>query len=569
MSGVSFSVNSASNELIVTVDPLLFDGTCDENTLRQELESTEHAHFSLDAQKITMLAKAIKQAQDTGEVDPISQSISPSNASNSKTADMHAGHHENGSGELEGIKIDIATDQMSVSMSITANPSVAPPAYGDVKQLLISKGIKRGISKKRIQNLLSQAIETDAGKTLSDVIAKGLPPRDGRPSKIVPLVPNALDRILRPQEKDGDKVDMRNLGDILCVTANSPVAKRVSPSKGREGFSVSGRKIQANKGNWEAIKLGKNTRIAPHDENLILSELAGQPKFENNVMTIDDTFVTKGVNVGTGNINYEGAVIVNGDVTENMQIIAKGDITINGFVESAFIKSGGDIIITQGATGKMNDEDCRLIADGSIFLQHGQGLDINVKKDLNVKRQLAYSRITCKGEIYVGDIEKPMGNLFASKITAYKGIRAGSIGAVSGSALEIDYSEGFNVLTERLNAINDILDELVSKNADHEVILSKINARKIPRSLKKKLKQLDSTIDKERQLLNWLRKIQSDLAIAKKDYETNARIIANKEMFPGLVVRLNKRIFRAQKETLKSRVLLVDGNWEYQPIIER
>jgi hypothetical protein len=61
--------------------------------------------------------------------------------------------------------------------------------------------------------------------------------------------------------------------------------------------------------------------------------------------------------------------------------------------------------------------------------------------------------------------------------------------------------------------------------------------------------------------------VQGDLEQAKTDYETNARIIANKELFPGVVVKLNKRIFRQKKETMKSRIVMVGVNWEYQPII--
>ena len=61
-----------------------------------------------------------------------------------------------------------------------------------------------------------------------------------------------------------------------------------------------------------------------------------------------------------------------------MQIKAAGDVTINGFVESAYIESGGDIIITEGAMGKVNDTQgefqCRLVAAGSIHVQHGQGI---------------------------------------------------------------------------------------------------------------------------------------------------------------------------------------------------
>src|SRR5690606_36488112 len=120
-------------------------------------------------------------------------------------------------------------------------------------------------------------------------------------------------------------------------------------------------------------------------------------------MWVDDTFICKGVNVGSGNVNYDGAVLVNGDVTEKMQIIASGDVTINGFVESAYIQAGGDIIITEGAMGKVNDSateySTTLKAKGSIHVQHGQGLDISCNGSVTIGRQLAYSRITCKGEV--------------------------------------------------------------------------------------------------------------------------------------------------------------------------
>lgn len=547
MSGITFSTKADTPELTASVDPLLFEGSCNVQGIAALVANTEYYQYTLSAPAIEALASLLDKAKNEGNMDLI--------------------EHVIGKEPESSVSFEVATDNMSVTMTVMANAEGHHPSYQEVKAMLARKGVTRGISKKRIQHLINTALESEAGKEFTEVVAIGLPARDGKASRVVPLVPNALDRILRPQGNDEDKVDMRNLGEILCVRANQPVAKRASPSNGRIGYTVTNKPLQPTKGDWKEVKLGSNTKLAEHDENLILSELAGQPKYENDIMSIDDTFVSKGVNVGTGNIEYEGAVIVNGDVTENMQIIAKGDITINGFVESAFIKAGGDIIITQGATGKMNEEDCRLIADGNIFIQHGQGLDITVNKDLNVKRQLAYSRVLCKGNLYIGDPDNPTGNLFASTINAYGNIKAGSVGAVSGSALEIDYSDGFNELSSRLDAISDLLDSLVSTNADHEIKLSKINAKKFPNSLQKKLKSLDLVIGKERSLLTWLRKIQSDLEQAKKDYETNARIIANKELFPGVVVKLNKRIFRQKKETLKSRVVLVEGNWEYQPII--
>jgi uncharacterized protein (DUF342 family) len=549
MKGIVFNLDSQSQQLRMEVDPLLCDTDLTIEQISHHIDASEFKDVAVSKTAINAVISAIAQAKADGNMDTIDMLISESDTS--------------------PIEVEIDKDLMSASISVVLTEDVHLPTFAEVVAILAEHKITRGISKKRIQNILNTAKENDPGKKYTEVVAIGLPPRAGRPSRILPLVPNALDRVLQPQQIDGQKVDMRNLGDILCVDANQEIAKRLPPTDGRPGYTVTNKTLNPMKGEWVAIKLGENTHISPNDENSILASLSGQPKFQDDKMSVDDTFISKGVNVKTGNVDYKGAVIVNGDVTENMRIIATGDVTINGFVESAYIKSGGDIIVTQGATGKMNDEDCRLSAKGSIFLQHGQGLDITVEQTLNVKRQLAYSRVNCKGDIVIGDLEQPMGNIFASKIVCAGTVKAGSVGAVSGSSLEFDFSEGFNLLNEHLEIVTDLLDSLASVNADHEIKLSKLNQKKIPEALKRKMAKLDTTIDKERNILNYLRKLEGDLDSAKTEYEKNIRVVANKELFPGVVVKLNKRTYKASKETLKSRIVFNNGDWEYQPIIER
>jgi hypothetical protein len=112
------------------------------------------------------------------------------------------------------------------------------PTYEELLALLRQKGVNRGISKKRMKNLLFQASEADSGIEFTDIVAIGLPAKDGKPSRLKSLFPHALDRILQPQEAGNNKVNMRNLGDILCVQAKIAVAKREPPGKGREGYTV-------------------------------------------------------------------------------------------------------------------------------------------------------------------------------------------------------------------------------------------------------------------------------------------------------------------------------------------
>jgi len=548
MKGVTLTINKATRQLLATVDPLVVEGTLDLTSVEKFIQSSEYNHFFILTSGIETLCKQSNAAKTSNSLDEQTQVVG-------ETRDAK-------------VSIKIASDQMSAEMTIESPYSGAISSYDDVMVLLDQEGVKKGISKKRINNLLFEASEADSGVEFTDVVARGLPARDGKPSVLKPLFPNAIDRILQPQETDNNKVDMRDLGNILCVSDQTAVAQRSSPSEGRAGYTVTNSPLIPNMGEWKEIKLGVNTCISPQNENIILATVTGQPKFENEIMNVDDTFQTKGVNVGTGNINYAGAVIVNGDVTESMQVIAKGDITINGFVESATIRAGGDIIITEGAMGKMNEEDCKLQAKGSIFVQHGQGLDIVAGKNLNVRKQLAYSRVKTGGTVTIGDPDKPMGSVFASTIQSGSTLYAGTVGAVSGSSLTIDFSEGVNLLNTRYDSILKALKQLRENNFNHGVKLRELHSKHVPNTLINQLNKMDSAFESEKYLLNWLEGVEKQMRQAKIEYERNAKVVAYKELFPGVSIKINKRTWQSNKEYFKSIISLVDGKWQYTPLLK-
>ncbi|MFC3121642.1 DUF342 domain-containing protein [Agaribacter flavus] len=547
MKGITFIENAEKRQLEVEVDPLLLEDTFKPELFINYIKTTPHCNFFILKNAISELAGTVNTAREEGKMNMITWRI----------------------GEYRDAELSThaSKDHMSIELVITSAYQGDTPSVDEIVDYLHKQGVVRGISRKRINKLINSAIAGVPGSKHGDIVAIGLPPRRGKSSRIIPLVQNALDRVLSPQKVDNDKVDMRDLGEIVCVPAGTAVARRVAPTTGRIGFTVKNHPVNADPGEWHHIKLGRNTHIDKQDDNLIRASVVGLPKFEKFVMNIDDTFVTKGVNVRTGNVHYKGAVIVNGDVTEQMQIIADGDVTVNGFVESALIKAGGDIIITQGATGKMEDGDCQLYADGNVCIQHGQGLDIKTGKNLTVFKQLAYSKVRCKGTITIGNPKKPRGKLFASKLQCAGIVRAGCIGAVSGSSLEIDYSEAYNALCKRFDGVLEMLSALQKNNADHEIKLSEVNNKRIHDSILPKLSTLNSKIESERYLLNWLISVEKELRDAKNMFEETARVLAYQELYPGVTIKLNNRVWKAEKEFLRSRIAYLDKQWKYEPII--
>ena len=551
MNGVTISFDKSRTYINLQLNPSDFTLEVDSREIRKQLESGE-------TKRLYVSEKALKSACDTAN-------------HYFKTGDSTVVQERIGERKNAEIEFRIPEDGMQASLILTTPYGGKLPTLGTIKSLAVKNRIVRGLSTKVIESMLNQARQSPPGAVLERIVAKGLPARNGKNSKFVPLVPNALERVLKPQTGDGERVDMRNLGEVICVKVNTPVLRRTEPTKGRSGFDIKGNKIPAVAGEWVNFKMGSGTVVSDSDANLLMSAISGMPKYRDQIMNIDDTFICSGVNVGSGHVNYEGAVLVNGDVTEKMQIKAAGDVTINGFVESAYIESGGDIIITEGAMGKVNDThgefQCKLVAAGSIHVQHGQGIDIQCSGNITVGRQLAYSRLRCGGAVIVGQIDKPMGNLFACDIISQDRVEAGTLGAVSGSTLKVDFSPGFNQLLERKDSLDELLKQIRENNLKHKEKINLIQSKKVPKELQRKVAEALELFNNESALLEWLENKANDVKAAKENYQSDIKLIANKRLYPGVSAKLNNRNWRSEREYDRAQIRYDSHQWHYDPLI--
>jgi uncharacterized protein (DUF342 family) len=551
MQGITLKVDEKDIYLDLTIEPALIEIKLDVKTVLEIINKSEFKHFFIFEKNILEALKNYKTAAKNNSSTVVLERI--------------------GERRHTEAKCRIVEGDLSATMVITCGYAGKTPSLMTLKNTAKKAGIARGLGHKRLSLLLAKIKNAAPGEIFEEVIARGLPPRNGRSSKLKPLVQNALERILRPQSSGNTSVDMRDLGDIICVKEATELLRRMPPTKGRTGYTVTGVTLVAKPGEWIKFKNGEGTVVSPNDENLLLANISGMPKFKDQKMWVDDTFICKGVNVGSGNVKYDGAVLVNGDVTEKMSIEATGDVTINGFVESASIKAGGNIIITEGAMGKVNDSNTvystTLNARGSIHVQHGQGLDISCNGNVTIGRQLAYSRIVCRGEITVGPVDKPNGNLFACSIKSHSKINAGTLGAVSGSNLAIDFSDGFNSLLERKDTLDELLRQIKQNYARHKDRMNIIASKFVPEDMIKRVNEAKELFEDETQLLEWLEGKALEMKNAKQQYQQDIMLVATKRIYPGVVVKLNNRTWRAEREYDRAKISFHDHQWNYEPLI--
>ncbi|MFT4993127.1 MAG: hypothetical protein ACI965_000145 [Paraglaciecola sp.] len=550
MEGVSLTVDEKDRYLDLKIEPALIEKQLSARSIHEIINNSEFKHFFIFDESILEALSNYKNAAKNGSKGIVCERI--------------------GERRQSDVKCRILEGELSAIIVITCGHAGKTLSLDDLKNTANQAGIVRGLGQKRLSGLLEKIKYAAPGEIFEDVIARGLPPRNGRSSKLKPLVQNVLERILRPQKSSATTVDMRNLGDIVSVKIGTELLRRMPPTKGRIGFSVTGAELEAKAGEWIPFKPGDGTVISPDDENLLLADITGMPKFQDQKMWVDDTFICKGVNVGSGNVKYDGAVLVNGDVTEKMCIEASGDVTINGFVESASVKAGGDIIITGGALGKVNDSNtvysATLNAQGSIHIQHGQGLDISCDGNVTIGRQLAYSRIVCGGEVTVGAVDNPNGNLFACNIKSNKKISAGTLGAVSGSHLSIDFSDGLNSLLERTETLDELLRQVRQNYLRHKGHMSIIASKFVPEHMKERVTKAKALYENESRLLEWIQGKLLELKSSKEQYEQDMILVANKRIYPGVVVKLNNRTWRADREYDRAKIFFHDHQWHYEPL---
>jgi len=385
------------------------------------------------------------------------------------------------------ITISIEKDEMSASAEIS---TALGGKHLTAKAILNSaqkSGVSKGFTKEQLLKLAHQAAKEPAGSIVKGEIAHGKDAINGKDSKIKLLVQSAQDRILRPKERDDGSVDMRDLGDIICVKVGDPLAKKIPLTDGITGFTVTGTPLPPVAGEDVTLQAGEGTTISPKNDQVLVSTLVGLPRFIDNGMEVDSVYRIKNVDVSTGNIKFEGSVIIDGDICEGMKVTATGDITIGGFVESATLEAGGDITIGSGIIGRKQDVEEMSIDDiqmsvcirakGKVFAKYSQYAEISCHS-LRIENQMMHSIIDVEETLWLGTDEKANGKLIAGYIQAGQSVHAGIVGATAGSTTIVNFSKKVDIMKSQLEDIEARLKVDSDKTTELQSAVKKL--KKLP-----------------------------------------------------------------------------------------
>jgi uncharacterized protein (DUF342 family) len=474
------------------------------------------------------------------------------------------------------ISISIDKDEMSASAEIS---TALGGKHLTAKAILNSaqqSGVTKGFTKEQLLKLAHQAAKEPAGSIVNGEIAHGKDAINGEDSKIKWLVQSAQDRILRPKAREDGSVDMRDLGDIICVKIGDPLAKKIMLTEGVKGFTVTGSPLEPVPGEDITLQAGEGTTISPKNDQILVSTLVGLPRIIDNGMEVDGVYRIKNVDISTGHIKFEGSVIIDGDICEGMKVTATGDITIGGFVESATLEAGGDITIGSGIIGRKQDTEELSIDDikmsvcirakGKVFAKYCQYAEISCHS-LRIENQMMHSIIDVEEVLWLGSDEKANGKLIAGYIKAGKSVHAGIVGATAGSTTIINFSKKVNLIKEHLEDIEARLKIDSDKSTELQVAVNKL--KKLPTD-KVNPEMLSKLISTYKYHTNRMGEILNEKEVFEEKlqaYMTSVFVEATEKLYHGVQVIVGDFQDKTRREYGPTKVNYKERKIHFNPIV--
>ncbi|MBU2277818.1 MAG: FapA family protein [Gammaproteobacteria bacterium] len=471
------------------------------------------------------------------------------------------------------LKLEIAPDAMTASATIIAAWGGTPISANELVKAAQEYGVSFGFQKEQIVHVVSTASRAEPGVVTTQIIAVGRIMQPGLNARFEALVAGMAVRVNKPVMSSNSRSDLRDFGVIPAVQLGQGVVRRLPPTKGVDGINVRSEVTLALPGVQIEWQNGEGVEVSATDPDLLVAARDGMPRILDAGATVDEVYAVKKVDLSTGHIQFRGAVIVNGDVTEGMKVIAGGNVFIKGTVEGELVESGGDISIGGSIIGHQinpgTDEEqfsTMVKAKGDIRCTLAQYVKVECEGDFHAVKQINHCNVSARMAV-AGPEDKLTGKVVGGHFYLDLGIKCGVLGSPSESSLTLNINRRIDPVAEKQQALRQ------------NVAAVKVEMEQIKASVEqmKKLEKSDATTEHMNAFIEEF-EAQKTVAIALiediKRLEAQrvalmleTAVIVKQQMFGGVDVQVGSEKLPVKREYGASQIKIIEGALKIDPLI--
>jgi len=430
-------------------------------------------------------------------------------------------------GQKRDAAITIECDDDLMKAYITVE---APQGGRDLDQELLNIALRDANIHEECCNPIALK-EVLANKTVEKIhFASGSEPVDGIDAIFTALVKET--ETTKPKESKTGKIDHRETVSFTIIDAGVPLMKRTPAKTGINGRNVKGQVIPAIEGDDSGFDENlEGAATSEDDSNLLVSTCKGHPVIQTRGVRVDNTIVVKDVDMSTGNINYDGSLMVTGEVRAGMKIKVTGDIVVLGVVTKADLKAKNNITIHCGVIGSDPTKDgaqsppATLKAGGDIKAQYINQATLTAGHNIEVKEYISHCKTEAKHKVLAGQ-NGGKGRIFGGTCYGQSGVSACSLGATG----------------------------------DIKTLIAAGTPLQQQKQFEHLLESHDNRVTQAEQLNGMLKKYRSALKVTPKDVEKTKKAATIQKLLDDINQEINKmgssigKIKRLFKESRKAEI---------------
>ena len=397
----------------------------------------------------------------------------------------------------------------------------------EIRDLLKENDIVYGIKEKALEELAQGKLNYE-----EVLVAQGTEKKDGRDGFFeYHFNPEPETKpIILP---DGS-VDYNVLGKMELVTKGQLLATYHAVLPAVVGRDVQGNIMEAYEG--KELPPLQCKRCEPDESGCkYFASTEGNVTLEGKCLTVTPIYTIDGnLDAATGDVDFHGDVLVQGNVFAGVTLKTTGTITVNGHVETAHLFAGKDVILKNGMQGSGNG----IIRAGrnvmARFLEQTQvyaGNEVNTGAILNCEIESGQNVVVAGNR----------GTIIGGSVTAVEQITAASIGNRAGVTTQLVIGLDCE-FKEKMGEIDRLTDEYEENMTDAERALDRITYQLKTQPATPELNQQKA--EQMRRKINYQLKLKEISAKREQLIDINRRsadgkIVVNGTSNVGCVIVIN------------------------------
>lgn len=436
--------------------------------------------------------------------------------------------------------------------AMAAYVMVLPPVGGGMPMapLRAARELKKlGVT----DGLIAGACESAALENFKVFTAAiGTPPTPGIDGDIEDLFARETPKPHQKESKaqDGDPINYRERHWLITVHSGQVICKLTQPVPGIAGMTVTGRSIAPQEGKMPVIPRGANTEVNQQGTELVAS-CDGRLVYHAGKFSVEThLIINDNVGYNIGNIAMPGDVTIRGSVEAGFIIYAKGNLTVEGVVENAYLSSKGDIRLKMGIKGDgaavveaVGDIDCKfaenatLRSQGSISAEYMVNCDISARNAIHITRGKG---ALIGGTVHVGRLleARTIGNTINRSITISMGMNPEMMQEIQNNRQRVETLRN-KVLEHGKNIA--FLERRSNLEPEYVRLLQQLKLDRSIQSMK-------------------ISKLQNSIQQAEALFDPNACEISFETIYPPASIQIGVSSYQVQHEWMMSKILLRDGD---------